>query len=206
MGKYFLIPQGWGELTRPSLPYSAVWRWPLLPHSKGGMYLENTKLDSAVKFDAEIWAYSTYALDKSTRLLPRNNINTILSWANIFASVVYDTVVNIQAQSQAHRLLHALTWQCLTSVCCYVLISYAERVCLNSSTTSVGVSCRSQVFGLRNIPFCLVLCIIMNHHLIFTLRPKEQLDRKPLLGAVFSAAYPIIYRKDTSMQYYNRGS
>lgn len=49
-------------------------------------------------------------------------------------------------------LLHAPNrHQCLTLVCCYVWISYAKRVHLNSSYTFVGVSCRSQVFGLHNI-------------------------------------------------------
>lgn len=61
--------------------------------------------------------------------------------------------------------------QCLASVCCYVFI------CLNSSDTSVGVSCRSQMFALCNIPLkygalsCALSCITV---LFSTWRTTEQ--------------------------------
>lgn len=62
-------------------------------------------------------------------------------------------IVCIQSHIAVAALLSALDrHQCLTSVCCYVFISHAEHVCLNSSDTSVGVSCRSQIFALCNIP------------------------------------------------------
>lgn len=204
MGKYFLIPLGWGELTRPSLPYSAVWRWPLLPHSKGGMYLENRKLDSSIKFDIEIWAYYANALDQSARLVPRHNINTMSSWADTFALVASDTQMQTWTSwhidcTQSHisvaafaRLLLPPNWhQCIMSVCCFVLIRSAVHVYLNSSDTSVGVCCRSQIFVLRNIPlkYCALCCALSWITILFsTLRPKEQLDRKTLLGAVFSTS------------------
>lgn len=68
MGRYFLIPHGWGELTRPSFPYRAVWRWPLLPHSNGGMYLESAKLDDFQKVCKKIFAFGqSPELEKTTR-------------------------------------------------------------------------------------------------------------------------------------------
>lgn len=54
MGKYFLIPLGWGALTRPSFPYRAVWRWPLLPHSNGGMYLRGKHFINRFNFKSEM--------------------------------------------------------------------------------------------------------------------------------------------------------
>lgn len=50
IGRNLRTPQGVGVLTRPILPYSAVWRWPLFPHSRGGMYLKrraSTKLHNS---------------------------------------------------------------------------------------------------------------------------------------------------------------
>lgn len=42
MGRNLRMPLGVGVLTRPIFPYRAVWRWPLFPHSNGGMYLKRT--------------------------------------------------------------------------------------------------------------------------------------------------------------------
>lgn len=72
MGRYFRTPLGWGALTLPSFPYSAVCRCPLLPHSKGGMYLENTKVTPCifryVAFrDTEIACYSEQRLRRFKR-------------------------------------------------------------------------------------------------------------------------------------------
>ncbi len=39
IGRNLRTPRGVGVLTRPILPYRVVWRWPLFPHNKGGMYL-----------------------------------------------------------------------------------------------------------------------------------------------------------------------
>ncbi|TNN79908.1 hypothetical protein EYF80_009945 [Liparis tanakae] len=43
IGRNLRVPESVGVLTRPILPYRAVWRCPLLPHNKGGMYLRRRR-------------------------------------------------------------------------------------------------------------------------------------------------------------------
>lgn len=47
MGRNTRTPEGAGVLTRPTFPYRTVCRWPLLPHSSGGMYLKR-RMSSAL--------------------------------------------------------------------------------------------------------------------------------------------------------------
>lgn len=68
---------------------------------------------------------------------------------------------SLHTAAALNRLLHTLDWHQCLPCSSYVFTSSAGY--LNSSDTSVGVSCRSQVLVLRNTPlkYCAVRCALL---------------------------------------------